>query len=127
MDLNTLREQIDTIDEQLVQLFCKRMKIAAEVADYKKERKLPIYVPVREREILQSVVDNGSGKNAQRKTETGTENGGRGALNAVVSKKSAAISDTETANIIARTAASQALRAVRMILATSVILQCFTV
>ena len=55
MDLNALRDQIDSIDDQLVQLFNKRMEIAAEVADYKKERKMPIYVPAREREILQNV------------------------------------------------------------------------
>ena len=55
MDLTNLREQIDTIDEQLVNLFSKRMEIAAQVADYKKENKLPIYVPSREREILQRV------------------------------------------------------------------------
>lgn len=55
MELNHLRGQIDAIDEQLVHLFTTRMELAAKVADYKKECKLPIYVPAREREILQSV------------------------------------------------------------------------
>ena len=57
MDLSQLREQIDQIDTDLVQLFTARMKLAEEVADYKKENNLPIYVPAREREILQSVAE----------------------------------------------------------------------
>ena len=55
MDINELRQQINGIDDELVSLFTKRMEIAAEIADYKKEHKLPIYVPAREREILQDV------------------------------------------------------------------------
>ena len=37
MDLKELRGQIDEIDDQLVKLFCQRMDIAAQVAQYKKE------------------------------------------------------------------------------------------
>lgn len=57
MDLNELRDQIDNIDSELVHLFTKRMDIAAQVADYKKENNLPIYVPSRERAVLQSVAE----------------------------------------------------------------------
>ena len=55
MELKDLREQIDAIDDELVQLFVKRMEVSAKVADYKKEHKLPIHVPAREREILQEI------------------------------------------------------------------------
>ena len=55
MDLNELRSQIDEIDDQLVRLFCQRMEIAAQVAQYKKEHGLPILMPAREREKLQDV------------------------------------------------------------------------
>ena len=55
MDINELRQQINGIDEELVQLFVRRMETAALIADYKKENNLPIYVPAREREILQEV------------------------------------------------------------------------
>ncbi len=55
MDLTEIREKIDSIDEQLVQLFCQRMALSAKVADYKKANQMPIFVPAREREILQSV------------------------------------------------------------------------
>lgn len=55
MDLKELRGEIDGIDNSLVELFVKRMELSAQVADYKKANNLPIYVPAREREILQEV------------------------------------------------------------------------
>ena len=55
MDLKDIRTQIDSIDEELVQLFVRRMGLSAQVADYKKANNMPIYVPAREREILQEV------------------------------------------------------------------------
>ncbi|MBO5317036.1 MAG: chorismate mutase, partial [Oscillospiraceae bacterium] len=55
MDIQDLRKEIDQIDTDLVRLFVQRMNVAARVADYKKENGLPIYVPSREREILQDV------------------------------------------------------------------------
>lgn len=55
MDIGEIRENIDKIDQQLVDLFCQRMTLSAEVADYKKANGLPIYVPARERAILQNV------------------------------------------------------------------------
>lgn len=57
MDLNEIRNQIDQIDDQLVQLFCQRMNLSAHVADYKKANNLPILVPARERAILQKVAE----------------------------------------------------------------------
>ena len=57
MDLSELREQIDKIDTELVRLFAARMDIAAQVADYKRANNLPIYVPARERAILQDVAE----------------------------------------------------------------------
>ncbi len=55
MDLKQLREQIDGIDKELVKLFCRRMDIAAQIADVKKKENLPIFVPQREREKLADV------------------------------------------------------------------------
>ena len=55
MDLSEIRRQIDDIDQQLVNLFCARMQLSAQVADFKKANNLPIFVPARERAILQSV------------------------------------------------------------------------
>ncbi len=55
MDLNELRGEMDTIDDELVQLFGRRMEVAAKIADCKKENNLPILAPMREREKLQDV------------------------------------------------------------------------
>ena len=57
MDLKDIRTQIDSVDEELVKLFVRRMDLSAQVAAYKKENNLPIYVPAREREILQDVAE----------------------------------------------------------------------
>ncbi len=57
MNLEELRQQINSIDEQLVRLFTQRMDAAAQIADFKKANNLPIYVPAREREILQEVAE----------------------------------------------------------------------
>ena len=57
MDISELRNEIDTIDDQLVKLFGQRMDVAAQIAAYKKANHLPIYVPVREREKLQDVAE----------------------------------------------------------------------
>ena len=57
MDLNEIRNNIDTIDDELVRLFCERMTLSAKVADYKKENNLPIFAPARERAILQKVAE----------------------------------------------------------------------
>ena len=55
MDLTEIRQEIDRIDQELVRLFCARMNLSAQVADYKKANHLPIFVPARERAILQKV------------------------------------------------------------------------
>ena len=57
MDLNELRNEINQIDEDLLNLFLRRMDVAEQVADYKRANNLPIYQPQREREILKKVAD----------------------------------------------------------------------
>ena len=57
MDLNNLRSEIDKIDDELVKLFGQRMELSAQIADYKKQNRLPIYVPARERAKLQDVAE----------------------------------------------------------------------
>ena len=55
MDLNELRNEINSIDGEILDLFLRRMDVAAQVADYKREHNLPIYQPQREREILETI------------------------------------------------------------------------
>ena len=57
MDLSELRTEIDKVDEELVRLFCARMNLSAQVADYKLANNLPIFHPGRERAILKSVAE----------------------------------------------------------------------
>lgn len=57
MEITDIRAQIDQVDDELVQLFVKRMDLSAQVADYKKAHNMPIYAPAREREILQDVAE----------------------------------------------------------------------
>ena len=57
MDLNELRNEINSIDEEILSLFLRRMDITSQVADYKKAHDLPIYQPQREREILKTVAE----------------------------------------------------------------------
>lgn len=51
-DLSQIREEIDQVDRQLVELFCRRMAISSEVAAYKQQNGLPITDPARERAVL---------------------------------------------------------------------------
>ena len=57
MDLGEIRQEIDKIDDALIKLFCARMELSAQVADYKKANNLPIFVPAREQAILDSIAE----------------------------------------------------------------------
>ena len=48
-DLTKIREEIDQIDTQIADLFNTRMQKSLEVAEYKKERKLPVFNNAREK------------------------------------------------------------------------------
>ena len=56
MDLQDYREQIDTIDNELLRLFIERMNVARQIALYKKEHALPALDAAREAEKL-AVID----------------------------------------------------------------------
>ena len=52
MEIQEIRKRIDEADEQLVQAFSRRMRAAADIADYKCEHGLPVWDPAREREVM---------------------------------------------------------------------------
>lgn len=52
MDLNLLRDEIDKIDSQLVELFVKRMTVVEKVAIYKIENDLSVFHPEREKAVI---------------------------------------------------------------------------
>ena len=52
MDLNAVRERINAIDDQIVDLFVERMKASADVAQRKAEKNLPVLDLRREQAVL---------------------------------------------------------------------------
>lgn len=55
MEINNLRNEIDAIDDELVRLFEKRMNVAAEIAEYKREHGLAVSDRGRERQVINKV------------------------------------------------------------------------
>jgi len=55
MELQDLRQQIDSIDRQLVELFKQRMDCSAGVAEYKREHGMPVLDASRERALLEKI------------------------------------------------------------------------
>ncbi len=51
-NLDKIRQEIDEIDGQIAELFCRRMCAVRKVADYKRERGLPIFDEAREEAVL---------------------------------------------------------------------------
>ena len=62
MELSEIREKIDAVDDQLLDLFLKRMHLSEEVAAYKNEHHLPILNKERERAILAKVTEKSGEK-----------------------------------------------------------------
>ncbi len=58
-DLTEIRAEIDSIDNELIALFTRRMDCSRAVAEYKKANNIPILNSDREDEILNSVAQKG--------------------------------------------------------------------
>lgn len=56
-DINELRTRIDQINDEMLTLFIERMGLSAQVAQYKRDNKLPVTDRTREREILRSITE----------------------------------------------------------------------
>lgn len=53
MDITESRKKIDEIDAEMTELFLKRMSLSAEIAEYKKEKNLPVFNAEREKKIIE--------------------------------------------------------------------------
>ena len=53
LDIDKLRDEIDDIDKQIIELFEKRMDVVLNVAKYKMERNLPIFNGARENAVIE--------------------------------------------------------------------------
>lgn len=54
-DLSVCRQEIDTIDKEITELFEKRMHVAADVAEYKRMTGKPVFDKVREDQKLETI------------------------------------------------------------------------
>jgi monofunctional chorismate mutase len=52
MNLDTLRKQIEAIDEKMMEFFEARMELSKKIGAYKKEHNLPVFDPKREQELI---------------------------------------------------------------------------
>ena len=55
MDLQDLRVRIDAIDRQIVHLLNERYEVVKKVGEWKRERGQPLYVPEREKALLEKL------------------------------------------------------------------------
>jgi len=53
LDIDTLREEINRLDDELLKIFNQRADLALKIGEIKKERQLPVYDPDREKRIFQ--------------------------------------------------------------------------
>ncbi len=61
-DLKPLRERIDSLDDQMLELLAERAKVVGEVADAKRGSGLPWYQPERERQIVDRLTARSAGR-----------------------------------------------------------------
>ena len=57
MELKDYREQLDQVDGELLKLFAQRMELSAQIADFKKDKGLPVLDVQRERDKLLDVFE----------------------------------------------------------------------
>lgn len=57
--LSALRSQIDQMDDRLIELLSKRMRVSREIAQYKKEHNVAVVQPMRYNEIIDKRVAQG--------------------------------------------------------------------
>ena len=59
MELSELRDRINQIDDEMLELFLRRMDVSEAIAAYKKAHGLPVTNREREREILAEMMAKG--------------------------------------------------------------------
>ena len=57
MNLQELREEINGIDREIVDLYRRRLETAEAIGAWKRENGVPVYDPGRERELLDRVAE----------------------------------------------------------------------
>ncbi len=57
MDIKLSREEIDSIDKRMIDLFKQRMACSANIAQYKKENNMPVFDSARESQLINKNVE----------------------------------------------------------------------
>ena len=55
MEIKDLRDTIDSLDKEIVELLVKRMSVSAEVAAYKRQNDMPVLDKAREAALLEKI------------------------------------------------------------------------
>ena len=53
-EIENLRQQIEAINTEIIQLIANRVKVAEKIGEHKKAQNKDVYQPDREKEVLQS-------------------------------------------------------------------------
>lgn len=61
MNINDLRKKIDIIEDELIIALNKRAEYSLEIGKIKKQEGLPVFIPNREKEILERVAQKSNG------------------------------------------------------------------
>lgn len=61
LDIDTIRKQINQLDEDLLRIFNQRAALALEIGEVKKQLGLPIYDPSREKLIFKRMQEKNNG------------------------------------------------------------------
>lgn len=59
--LTACRQEIDTVDRQILELLNARSRVVERIGVIKQEMDMPIYEPKREDEVYRNVLDNNTG------------------------------------------------------------------
>lgn len=59
-ELRRLRDELDMIDSQLLELLSRRMKISSTIGDIKRQHNMPIFQPQRWQQVLDKQIANGT-------------------------------------------------------------------
>ena len=60
-NISDLRDKIDKLDVQIVELLNKRAELAFEIRELKNKEQIPVYDAEREEEIFRKVIDSSDG------------------------------------------------------------------
>jgi chorismate mutase len=56
VQLEQLREAIDTVDAEILRLVARRVELVLRIAEFKRARQMPVYDPTRERAVIERLL-----------------------------------------------------------------------